>query len=166
LVYLLGGDDEFAAVLLLLLSCLPISILYILRLRTHCECHQAMQLDAACLGNHDLDLGLAEFSILRDKCTFPWICSNVKHKGTMEPLGGCKEYVVVESKNGKAKFLVLGLVEADWIDTLSTIEPDDVSFEYFTEYIKRRVPEVCSLVVFLIVLVYLWSVVRNNRLNF
>ena len=101
----------------------------------------------ACLGNHDLDLGLVEFGMLRDKCNFSWVCSNCRHTDTGTPLGGCKEYVVLESKNEsgpKAKFLVIGLVESEWIDTLSTIEPQDVEFEDFTEYIKRRVPEVCN----------------------
>lgn len=106
-----------------------------------------MNLDAACLGNHDLDLGLVEFSILKDQCTFPWICSNVWQKDPNIPLGGCHEYIVLESKNEagpKAKFLVLGMVEEEWIDTLSTIEPKDISYEGFVEYIKRRVPEVCT----------------------
>ena len=105
----------------------------------------SMNLDAACLGNHDLDLGLAEFAILRDQCTFPWICSNVKDKETSIPLGGCKEYVILGSRNEtgpKAKFLVLGLVEEEWIDTLSTIEPSDIFFEHFSDFVKRRVPEV------------------------
>ena len=86
-----------------------------------------------------------EFSILKDQCTFPWICSNVRHKDTNIPLGGCHEYVVLETKNltgPKAIFLVLGMVEEEWIDTLSTIEPSDVAYEGFVEYVKRRVPEV------------------------
>lgn len=105
-----------------------------------------MKLDAACLGNHDLDLGLTEFSILRDQTNFPWVCSNVRHiPSDNKPLGGCHEYVVVEGKYAKgttAKLLVLGLVEGEWIDTLSTIDPRDVAFEDFCAYVKRRVPEV------------------------
>jgi 5'-nucleotidase len=106
---------------------------------------KALKLDAACLGNHDLDLGLVEFSILKDQCTFPWVCSNVKHKENNMPLGGCHEFVVLESKNDKgpkAKFLVLGMVEEEWIDTLSTMEPQDIAYECFVDYIKRRVPQV------------------------
>lgn len=105
----------------------------------------AMKLNAACLGNHDLDLGLVEFAILRDQCTFPWVCSNVRHvPSDNAPLGGCHEYVVVESNQGnlKVKFLVLGLIEEGWIDTLSTIDPEDIDFEDFSTYVKRRVPEV------------------------
>ena len=115
------------------------------------EKRQALKLDAACLGNHDLDLGLVEFAILRDQCTFPWVCSNVRHKDSSLPLGGCKEYVVLESKNEtgpKAKLLALGLVEGDWIDTLSTIEPEAIVYEDFVTYVKRRVPEVSSNVCF------------------
>ncbi|CAB9518094.1 venom 5'-nucleotidase [Seminavis robusta] len=107
----------------------------------------ALSLDAACLGNHDLDLGLVEFGILKSQCTFPWICSNCRHKDTSTPLGGCNEFIVLETKNEngpKAKFLVIGLVEEEWIDTLSTIEPQDVEYEGFVEYIKRRVPELVA----------------------
>jgi len=100
-----------------------------------------MKLDAACLGNHDLDLGLVEFRILKDMCDFPWICSNVRHNDdTQQPLGGCKEYVILEKAG--IKLLVVGMVEEEWIDTLSTIEPEDIAFEDFVAYIKRRVPEV------------------------
>jgi 5'-nucleotidase len=106
----------------------------------------ALKLSAACLGNHDLDLGLVEFGMLKDQCNFPWVCSNCRHKDTSVPLGGCREYVVLESNNNengpKAKFLVIGLVEEEWIDTLSTMEPEDVEYEDFVHYIKRRVPEV------------------------
>jgi len=93
----------------------------------------AMKLDAACLGNHDLDLGIAEFTMLIDECNFPWICSNVKDTAVEQPLGGCEEYLIVE-KNG-VKFLILGLVEKEWIDTLSTIEPSDIDFEDFVAYV-------------------------------
>ena len=100
-----------------------------------------------------MDLGLLEFGMLKDQCTFPWVCSNVREKAGNVPLGGCHEYVVLETKNEtgpKAKFLVLGMVEEEWIDTLSTIEPGDIAYEGFVEYVKRRVPEVsfscsCSL---------------------
>jgi 5'-nucleotidase len=106
----------------------------------------ALKLTAACLGNHDLDLGLAEFGELKGQCNFPWVCSNCRHKGTSTPLGGCKEYVVLEvnkdETSPKVKFLVIGIVEEDWIETLSTMEPEDVEYEDFVLYIKRRVPEV------------------------
>ena len=120
---------------LMLFHCLPLPLIL-----------QAMSLDAACLGNHDLDLGLIEFAALRDKCTFPWVCSNVRHvPSNNTPLGGCKEYAVIDKKNPNgttAKLLVLGLVEEDWIDTLSSVEPHDIAFEDYCAYVKRRVPEV------------------------
>jgi 5'-nucleotidase len=106
----------------------------------------ALNLNAACLGNHDLDLGLVEFGMLKDQCNFPWVCSNCRHKDTSTPLGGCREYVVLESNNdnngSRVKFLVIGLVEEEWIDTLSTIERENIEYEDFVHFIKRRVPEV------------------------
>jgi 5'-nucleotidase len=84
----------------------------------------ALGIDCACLGNHDLDFGLHEFRELRDSCNFPWICSNVRSVDVNQPLGGCEEYVILE-RNG-LRFLVLGLIEYGWIETLSSVEPADI----------------------------------------
>ena len=99
-------------------------------------------MDAACLGNHDLDLGIAEFRNLVTDCNFPWICSNVRQVSNQKPLGNCQEYVVVEKEG--LNLLVLGLVESEWIDTLAAIDPDDIEYEGFVDYVKRRVPEVSN----------------------
>ena len=37
----------------------------------------ATRIDAACLGNHDLDFGMEQFEYLAKKCTFPWLVANV-----------------------------------------------------------------------------------------
>ena len=111
---------------------------------------KALHIDCACLGNHDLDFGVSEFSELRDECGFPWICSNARnhasqnshHPKNNEPqqqLAGCEEYIVLE-KNGN-RLLVLGLIEASWMATLSTIDPEMIEFEEPTDYVQRRVPE-------------------------
>jgi 5'-nucleotidase len=101
----------------------------------------ALQIDCACLGNHDLDFGLLEFHQLRDQCNFPWVCSNVRSVASNEPLGGCHEYVVLEKVHG-VRLLVLGLIEFGWMETLSSIDPHDVEYEPFVDYVKRRVPEI------------------------
>uniref|UniRef100_A0A6V2HWG9 5'-Nucleotidase C-terminal domain-containing protein n=1 Tax=Ditylum brightwellii TaxID=49249 RepID=A0A6V2HWG9_9STRA len=101
------------------------------------------RIDAACLGNHDLDFGLEEFEQLRKECNFPWICSNAREKNTGRNLGGCEEFVVLDLGEG-VKCLVLGLIEADWMSTLSTVDTNDVLYEDYNAYVTRRVPEITS----------------------
>lgn len=102
----------------------------------------AIGIDVACLGNHDLDFGLQEFRELREQCNFPWLCSNACDAGTGKPLGGCLEYIVLEGKReGGPKLLAIGLIEDGWLDTLATIDPGDVVFEPPADYVRRRLPE-------------------------
>lgn len=109
---------------------------------------QSLHIDCACLGNHDLDFGVAEFTALREKCGFPWICSNAKsivadsddaHTQSQQ-LAGCDEYVILEKH--ESRVLVLGLIESMWMDTLSTIDPQTIELEEPTDYVNRRVPEI------------------------
>jgi 5'-nucleotidase len=100
----------------------------------------AMGIDAACLGNHDLDFGLNEFKELKDQCNFPWICSNA-FENDETPLGECHEYLILDKGDGSPKILVLGIVETGWLDTLATIDPEDIIFEDPVQYVKRRVSE-------------------------
>ena len=128
----------------------------------------AIGIDAAVLGNHDLDFGINEFHDLRGHCNFPWICSNAFDINEDLPLGGCHEYIVVDkSDGGGSKILIIGLVEQAWMDvssfckailafssllytylasinqrkTLSSVDPNEVIFEQPIDYIERRVPE-------------------------
>jgi 5'-nucleotidase len=118
----------------------PSSISTTLRGKQMTPVLNALKVDCACLGNHDLDFGVVEFEQLKKECNFPWICSNVRSIELNQPLGGCHEYVIIE-KNG-LKLLVLGLVEFGWMETLSSINPQDVEFEEYVDYVKRRVPEI------------------------
>lgn len=113
------------------------------------------------LGNHDLDFGLVEFNSLRNQCNFPWICSNSYDAKSNEPLGGCHEYIILNDDctaaaaaagedddncdKARPKILVIGLIEKDWLDTLSSVDPSNIIFESPTDYFKRRVPEIKAL---------------------
>jgi 2',3'-cyclic-nucleotide 2'-phosphodiesterase (5'-nucleotidase family) len=92
------------------------------------------------IGNHDLDFGVAEFKDLKEQCNFPWICSNASERDET-PLGGCHEYLILDKGSGSPRLLVLGLIETGWLDTLSTIDADDVIFEEPVDYVNRRIPE-------------------------
>ncbi|KAK7868782.1 hypothetical protein R5R35_003628 [Gryllus longicercus] len=90
-------------------------------LGTHC----------AVFGNHDFDFGLEKLSELTAQTNFPWLMSNVIDQETGRPLGDGRITHVVDW-NGKRLGLI-GLVEQEWLDTLSNINPEEVTFLDFVE---------------------------------
>lgn len=111
-----------------------------------------LHVNAACLGNHDLDGGADVFESIAGGHAFPWLCSNVTERHTGRPLGGiCKQFAVVEARGGWRVGL-LGLVEHEWLATLATVDPDTVAFEAVEDAAARLVPllrgvEGCHVVV-------------------
>ena len=65
-----------------------------------------------------------------EQTNFDWLMSNVVDIETNSPLGNGKQYKILE-RNG-VRFGLLGLVEEEWLATLSTISKDDVAF---TDYV-------------------------------
>jgi 2',3'-cyclic-nucleotide 2'-phosphodiesterase (5'-nucleotidase family) len=45
---------------------------------------------AACVGNHDLDFGISKFEELARKCKFPWLMANVLLKETEDLFPACE----------------------------------------------------------------------------
>lgn len=82
-------------------------------------------IDVACLGNHDLDFGMEQFSYLAKQCTFPWLVANVLDPalGDNVPLGNCKRTVMLTASNG-IKIGVIGLVEREWLATINSLPPN------------------------------------------
>ncbi|CRG90934.1 Trifunctional nucleotide phosphoesterase protein YfkN [Talaromyces islandicus] len=80
--------------------------------------------DVACLGNHDLDFGVAQFRHLRSQCRFPWLLANVLDPALGEnvPLGNCERTLMLTSSNG-VKVGVIGLGEREWLDTINSLPP-------------------------------------------
>ncbi len=58
---------------------------------------------------------------------FPWILSNVFDYETKKPLGNVANKLIIE-QNGM-KIGLVGLVEKEWIATLSTINYDEIIYE-------------------------------------
>ncbi|GJQ79237.1 hypothetical protein Trydic_g5481 [Trypoxylus dichotomus] len=103
----------------------------------------------AVLGNHDFDHGLEVLSQWVAETNFPWLMSNVLDNETGRPLGeGRITYVL--NWGGKTIGLI-GLVEKEWLDTLATINPDEVTFLDFTEaghkLAKQLKEEGCDFVI-------------------
>ncbi|XP_067120161.1 snake venom 5'-nucleotidase-like isoform X1 [Centruroides vittatus] len=77
-------------------------------------------------GNHDFDFGVDNLVDFTKQTTFPWLMSNVNDNDTHQPLAEGKVSYVLE-RNGK-KFGLIGLVEEEWLSTLATIDPEDVTY--------------------------------------
>jgi len=88
----------------------------------------SMNLDVACIGNHDFEFGPDRLEWLNSQCNFPWLMSNlVKEDGTRYGKG--LEWSVV--KKGEATVGVIGLIEWEWMDILTVINVEEVVFEDF-----------------------------------
>ncbi len=74
-------------------------------------------------------MGLDTLEYLIDKCTFPWLLSNVLDAHTHKPLGGAKESRVVVI--GGVKVGLIGLAEKEWVKSLAYINYDDMIYESF-----------------------------------
>lgn len=85
----------------------------------------------AVLGNHDFDHGLEVLSQWVGKTEFPWLMSNVIDNETGRPLGEGHITHVVHWAGRQIG--LIGLVEKEWLDTLSTINPEEVTFLDFCE---------------------------------
>ncbi|KAH1014814.1 hypothetical protein HUJ05_012639 [Dendroctonus ponderosae] len=85
----------------------------------------------AVLGNHDFDHGLEMLSKWVEQSNFPWLMSNVVDNETGRPLGEGRITHVVNW--GGRRIGLVGLVEKEWLDTLATINPEEVTFLDFVE---------------------------------
>lgn len=78
-----------------------------------------------------LDHGLEVITEHIAKTEFPWLMSNVIDNETGRPLGSGKNTHVIEHNH--CKIGLMGLVEKEWLDTLPTIDPKEVTY---TDFIK------------------------------
>ncbi|KAJ8710361.1 hypothetical protein PYW07_009727 [Mythimna separata] len=85
----------------------------------------------AVFGNHDFDFGLDVLSGLVAQCNFPWLMSNVIDNETGRPLGDGKITHALMCNGHKIGFI--GLVEQEWLETLATINPEEVTFLDFVQ---------------------------------
>ncbi|OXA43429.1 Trifunctional nucleotide phosphoesterase protein YfkN [Folsomia candida] len=86
--------------------------------------------DCSVFGNHDFDFGVDILADWVKKTTFPWLMSNVIDNETNRPLGEGHITQVLE-RHGR-KIGLMGLVEWEWMETLSTIDPEAVTY---TDYV-------------------------------
>ncbi|XP_041377025.1 mannosylglucosyl-3-phosphoglycerate phosphatase-like [Gigantopelta aegis] len=89
----------------------------------------------ALYGNHDFDFGVDHLQEVAKSTTFPWLLSNVQDNLSQEPLA-LGEVTQMLEWNG-IKIGLVGLVEEEWIETLATLDPDDVTYIDFVDEGKR-----------------------------
>ncbi|KAL5596381.1 hypothetical protein BROUX41_006678 [Berkeleyomyces rouxiae] len=97
--------------------------------------------DVACVGNHDLDFGVAQFSHLTAKCTFPWLLANIFDPalGDDVPLGGAKQTHWITTPSG-VKIAFVGLGEREWLATINSLPPN-IIYKSASAVAKELVPK-------------------------
>eukprot|EP01062_Namystynia_karyoxenos_P081640 TRINITY_DN900_c0_g1_i6.p1 TRINITY_DN900_c0_g1~~TRINITY_DN900_c0_g1_i6.p1 ORF type:complete len:871 (+),score=254.23 TRINITY_DN900_c0_g1_i6:79-2691(+) len=73
-----------------------------------------LAVEAACVGNHDLDFGVDRLEELVGMCRFPWLLTNVLDENGGQ-LAGSKSRIIL--KWDGVRVGLLGIVEKAWIDT-------------------------------------------------
>lgn len=91
----------------------------------------AVGTDCAVFGNHDFDHGLDVLTEHITKNTFPWLMSNVVDNETGRPLGGGK--ITHFILHNTIRVGLIGLVEMEWLETLPTIDPKEVTYIDFVK---------------------------------
>ncbi|XP_013098225.1 trifunctional nucleotide phosphoesterase protein YfkN isoform X2 [Stomoxys calcitrans] len=103
----------------------------------------------AVFGNHDFDHGLDVLVELIKKTSFPWLMSNVVDNETGRPLGGGKisHYIF----HNQISIGLIGLVEKEWLETLPTIDPKEVTYIDYVEAGNKLAAELrnegCELII-------------------
>lgn len=90
-----------------------------------------IRVDCAVFGNHEFDYGVDNLIDFVKQTTFPWLLSNVIDKETSNQLGDGKVFHVIERSG--FKFGLIGLIEEEWLSTLSTLDASDVIYQDFVE---------------------------------
>lgn len=88
-----------------------------------------IKVDCAVFGNHEFDYGVDNLIEFVKKTTFPWLLSNVIDKETSNQLGDGQVFHIIERAG--IKFGIIGLIEEEWLSTLSTLDSSDVIYEDF-----------------------------------
>ncbi|KAH8280370.1 hypothetical protein KR018_003630 [Drosophila ironensis] len=103
----------------------------------------------AVFGNHDFDHGLDVLVKLIKQTEFPWLMSNVVDNETGRPLGGGKiSHFILHNQ---ISIGLIGLVEREWLETLPTIDPNEVTYIDYVEAGNRLARELrnegCDLII-------------------
>lgn len=96
-----------------------------------------------------IDHGLDVLVELIKKTNFPWLMSNVVDNETGRPLGGGKisHYIF----HNRMSIGLIGLVEREWLETLATVDPTEVTYIDYVEAGNKLATELryegCELII-------------------
>lgn len=90
-----------------------------------------IRVDCAVFGNHEFDYGVDNLIEFVKQTTFPWLLSNVIDKETNNQLGDGQIFHIIERSG--FRFGLIGLIEEEWLSTLSTLDSSDVIYQDFVE---------------------------------
>ncbi|KAL7677863.1 hypothetical protein ACOME3_004096 [Neoechinorhynchus agilis] len=91
------------------------------------------RIDYACIGNHDFDFGMDQLKKLLEApdTNTSWFLSNLFDYETKEPLPLVHVSEIVAHQG--VKIGLMGLIENEWIDTLGTVDRDELLYEDFIQ---------------------------------
>ncbi|KAG2442607.1 hypothetical protein HXX76_002692 [Chlamydomonas incerta] len=93
----------------------------------------------SCMGNHDFDYGLPNLLKLNAQCKFPWLMANVLDRATGKPYADAAPTWMTEW-NG-IKVGIVGLVEEEWLETLASVNTDDMQYQDFVTVGRKLAAE-------------------------
>uniref|UniRef100_F6SKP5 5'-Nucleotidase C-terminal domain-containing protein n=3 Tax=Ciona intestinalis TaxID=7719 RepID=F6SKP5_CIOIN len=96
------------------------------------EVLDTLEVDVAVFGNHEFDFGVEHAAKCIERMTSTWLLGNVIDKLTQQNLGGGMTKHIIKRNNG-LKIGLLGLVEEEWLDTLATVNREDLEFQDYVE---------------------------------
>ncbi|KAG9596898.1 Metallo-dependent phosphatase, partial [Aureobasidium melanogenum] len=96
---------------------------------------------AACVGNHELDMGVPQFEYLASQCNFPWLLANVIDPALGEdvPLGHAQKFAMITSSTG-VKIGLIGLAEKEWLEAVNSLPANLVHIDP-VETARKLIPE-------------------------
>ncbi|KAJ9471147.1 Mannosylglucosyl-3-phosphoglycerate phosphatase [Diplonema papillatum] len=95
------------------------------------------EVECALIGNHDFDFGVDALEAWARASRFPWLISNVKLKSTGQPPGSAEAHIIDNAGRTNHRVGIMGLVEHEWLATLSVLDESDTLFEDYCSCARR-----------------------------
>lgn len=96
----------------------------------------ASNIDVACIGNHDMDLGLEVMFERMSETNFPWLLTNAvfqktKEEGFNSHGAEIRPWHVVQ--RGGLRIGFMGLIPEQWLDSLACVPVDEIDYTDFVQ---------------------------------
>ncbi|XP_048576403.1 mannosylglucosyl-3-phosphoglycerate phosphatase [Nematostella vectensis] len=91
----------------------------------------ALGINIAVYGNHDFDFGVDDLIEFNESTNFPWLMSNVIDNISKDTLADGEKSKIIEWEG--IKIGCIGLVEQEWLVTLATVDPSEVTYLDFSQ---------------------------------